>query len=67
MIEGYWEWEGHLIRYHRSGSEGPALLCVHGFGANVDHWRKNLPELGTNCRAYAVDLLGVWQAGGLLA
>lgn len=33
------------------------LPCA-GFGANADHWRKNLPELGQHCRAYAIDLLG---------
>ena len=28
--EGYWEWEGHRIRYQRCGGEGPPVLCVHG-------------------------------------
>lgn len=28
------------------------------FGASACHWRKNLPELGQSCRAYAIDLLG---------
>lgn len=31
--EGYWTWEGHRIRYQRSGSNdpaAPAVLCVHG-------------------------------------
>ena len=35
-----------------------ACLRCPGFGANADHWRKNLPELGRHCRAFAVDLLG---------
>ncbi|KAL4424712.1 hypothetical protein ABPG77_000055 [Micractinium sp. CCAP 211/92] len=58
--EGYWNWEGHRIRYQRSGGDAaaPAVLCVHGFGASACHWRKNLPELGQSCRAYAIDLLG---------
>lgn len=34
------------------------MLLIHGFGANCDHWRKNLPELGRSCRVYAIDLLG---------
>lgn len=54
-------WEGHRIRYQRSGSgdpAAPAVLCVHGFGASSCHWRKNLPVLGESCRAYAIDLLG---------
>lgn len=52
-------WKGkYRIRYQRSGTSGPPLICVHGFGANCDHWRKNLPVLGQQCRTFAVDLLG---------
>jgi hypothetical protein len=58
VFEGYWQWKGHKIRYQRCGTEGPPVICVHGFGANADHWRKNLPVLGQSCRAYAIDLLG---------
>ncbi|KAG2483999.1 hypothetical protein HYH03_017166 [Edaphochlamys debaryana] len=58
VYEGYWMWKGWKIRYQRSGSSGPAVLLVHGFGGNADHWRKNTPELGQRHRAYAIDLLG---------
>jgi len=41
IYEGYWTWQGHRIRYHVSGSEGgDAVVLVHGFGGNADHWRK---------------------------
>lgn len=30
VFEGYWRWQGHRIRYQRSGEEGPAVLCIHG-------------------------------------
>jgi hypothetical protein len=30
----YWTWQGHRIRYQRSGNEGQAVLLVHGFGGN---------------------------------
>ena len=82
--EGFWEWEGHRIRYTRAGfgdddgvdnqgdgnktsspssndnnNRGPLLVCVHGFGGNADHWRKNVPELAKGgCRVAAIDLLG---------
>ena len=86
--EGFWEWEGHRIRYTRAGfgdddggggenesgetttkatrppppppsDKGPLLVCVHGFGGNADHWRKNVPELSRGgCRVAAIDLLG---------
>jgi pimeloyl-ACP methyl ester carboxylesterase len=58
VFEGTWAWQGHSIRYQRCGDAGPPVVCVHGFGGNADHWRKNLPELGLTCRAYAIDLLG---------
>ena len=35
MTEKYWEWEGHTIRYQESGTEGPAMILVHGFGGNA--------------------------------
>lgn len=52
-----WQWRGFSIRYQQAGS-GPALLCVHGFGASSDHWRKNLPVLGQHYRTFAIDLIG---------
>lgn len=30
IYEGYWTWQGHRIRYQRSGDAGPPVLCVHG-------------------------------------
>ncbi|GAV71875.1 Abhydrolase_6 domain-containing protein [Cephalotus follicularis] len=53
-----WNWRGYSIRYQCSGDRGPALLLVHGFGANSDHWRKNIPVLAKSNRVYAVDLIG---------
>ncbi|GFP94197.1 pheophytinase chloroplastic [Phtheirospermum japonicum] len=53
-----WKWRGYSIRYQYSGSSGPALVLVHGFGANSDHWRKNLPVLAQSHRVYAIDLIG---------
>ncbi|KAH1033536.1 hypothetical protein J1N35_045710 [Gossypium stocksii] len=40
-----WNWKGYSIRYQCSGSSGPALVLVHGFGADSNHWRKNIPVL----------------------
>jgi pimeloyl-ACP methyl ester carboxylesterase len=57
-IEQTWTWRGHTIAYQQQGDQGPAVLCVHGFGASTYHWRKNLPDLGQACRVYAIDLIG---------
>ncbi|XVE78749.1 hypothetical protein DITRI_Ditri14bG0003300 [Diplodiscus trichospermus] len=53
-----WSWRGYSIRYQHSGSCGPALVLVHGFGANSNHWRKNIPVLAKSHRVYAIDLVG---------
>lgn len=33
-------------------------MFVHGFGANLGHWRKNIPVLGKHHPVHALDLLG---------
>ncbi|NES80049.1 MAG: alpha/beta fold hydrolase [Moorea sp. SIO2B7] len=38
---------------------GQPLLLIHGFGASIGHWRKNIPVLAENgYRVFAIDLLG---------
>ncbi|KAJ7980580.1 Alpha/beta hydrolase fold [Quillaja saponaria] len=53
-----WNWRGYSIRYQYGGNNGPALVLVHGFGANSDHWRKNIPVLAKSHRVYSIDLIG---------
>ncbi|KAH9327215.1 hypothetical protein KI387_007393 [Taxus chinensis] len=53
-----WNWQGYNIRYQFAGNDGPAVILIHGFGANCDHWRKNIPVLAQSHRVYAIDLLG---------
>ena len=35
-----------------------AVVLIHGFGANTNHWRFNQPVLGELAPTYAIDLLG---------
>ncbi len=53
-----WTWKGYPICYYSEGETGPAVILVHGFGASWGHWRKNIPELATHCRVFALDLIG---------
>lgn len=64
-----WEWRGHNINYlsvHTGSSEQilnpdsnkPPLLLVHGFGASIAHWRRNILTLAQGYTVYAIDLLG---------
>ena len=39
--------------------DGKPLLLIHGFGASIGHWRKNIPALANaGYQVYALDLLG---------
>lgn len=54
-----WRWNGHLIQYTVVGSDGPAVLLVHGFGAFHEHYRDNLCSIAeAGNRVWAVTLLG---------
>jgi pimeloyl-ACP methyl ester carboxylesterase len=55
----FWNWRGQQINYQVAGTESnTAILLIHGFGASVGHWRKNIPELAKETKVYAIDLLG---------
>lgn len=53
-----WLWNGLPICYQTMGTNGPAILLVHGFGASWGHWHKVIPTLASQHRVYALDLLG---------
>lgn len=58
-----WVWKGYTINYFvypegNNDSSNPPLLLIHGFGASVAHWRRNIPTLAQNYTVYAIDLLG---------
>ncbi len=58
-----WNWRGHDIRYTVAG-EGKPLLLIHGFGACIGHWKKNIPVLASGgYQVYALDLLGFGASG----
>jgi pimeloyl-ACP methyl ester carboxylesterase len=59
-----WQWRHrgrtYDINYRVEGPEsGSPILLTHGFGANLNHFRYNIPALvKEGYRVYAVDLLG---------
>ena len=55
-----WSWNGRSIGWSLMGdtSAKEAVLMIHGFGANTNHWRFNQPLLAERLPAYAIDLLG---------
>jgi pimeloyl-ACP methyl ester carboxylesterase len=53
-----WTWQGYKIQYTVMGTGRP-LVLVHGFGASIGHWRKNIPVLANaGYQVFALDLLG---------
>lgn len=60
-----WTFKSFCVQYAESAIDSahprtlPAMVLVHGFGANCEHWRNNLqPLAATGFRVYALDLLG---------
>jgi pimeloyl-ACP methyl ester carboxylesterase len=54
----FWTWQGYQIQYTVKGT-GKPLVLVHGFGASIGHWRKNIPVLAdAGYKVFALDLLG---------
>lgn len=53
-----WHWQDYPIRYTVQG-QGKPLVLIHGFGASIGHWQKNIPVLAAQgYRVFAIDLLG---------
>lgn len=60
-----WTFKSFRVQYATSGVGDsdthtlPAVVLVHGFGANCQHWRHNIAPLAQRgFRVYAMDLLG---------
>jgi pimeloyl-ACP methyl ester carboxylesterase len=56
--------DGHIMPY-LEGGKGPALVLLHGFGANKDHWLKVAPKLAKRFHLYIPDLAGFGEASRL--
>lgn len=54
------EFPAGKIRYYRAGSEGPALVLLHGGGVDngLLSWRRTIPALAVDHRVYIPDLPG---------
>jgi pimeloyl-ACP methyl ester carboxylesterase len=53
-----WRWQGHRIRYVCVG-QGTPMILLHGFGASIGHWQKNIAAFAAaGYQVYALDLLG---------
>jgi len=60
----YWIWNGFKVAWFVENEKDKfPLLFLHGFGANSNHWRKNISSFAKNGYAvYSVDLLGFGES-----
>ena len=60
----YWIWNGFKIAWLVENEKDKIpLLFLHGFGANSNHWRKNIKSFAKNGYAvYSIDLLGFGES-----
>ena len=67
--EQIWQWSNRTGRmlevgWSHAGTDAlttatnPAVVLIHGFGANTDHWRHTMPALSAQTPTYALDLIG---------
>lgn len=57
-----WMWREYRIQYSVKGTGQPMVL-IHGFGASIGHWRKNITELSdAGYQVWTLDLLGFGQS-----
>ena len=60
----YWIWNGFKIAWFvENEKDNTPLLFLHGFGANSNHWRKNIKSFAKNgYTVYSMDLLGFGES-----
>ncbi|HEU4510576.1 MAG TPA: alpha/beta hydrolase [Pyrinomonadaceae bacterium] len=54
--------DGAKIHYKSYGQGNEALVLVHGWGCNLNHWRDQIPDLSKRGRVLALDLPGHGQS-----
>jgi pimeloyl-ACP methyl ester carboxylesterase len=54
--------DGARIHYKSFGKGSEAVVLVHGWGCNLEHWREEFPDLAKRTRVIALDLPGHGQS-----
>jgi pimeloyl-ACP methyl ester carboxylesterase len=58
----YTSLDGARVHYQSYGKGSEALVLIHGWTCNLDHWRDQIPELSKRSRVIAIDLPGHGQS-----
>jgi len=58
----YAKLDGARVHFKSYGKGRDALVLVHGWGCNLDHWRDQIPDFAKRNRVIALDLPGHGQS-----
>jgi pimeloyl-ACP methyl ester carboxylesterase len=58
LRDRYLQIDNTRVRYWQAGQDGTPVLLVHGFGASVEWWERNVAALAACHSVYALDLPG---------
>lgn len=58
----YWDWIGGRVHYVTTGTTGPVILMLPGFGVGTFHWEENMTELARDHRVFCMDKLGLGRS-----
>src|SRR4030095_2866868 len=50
------------VFYTKYGKGKEAIVLVHGWGCNLNHWKEQIPDLSKRARVLAIDLPGHGQS-----
>lgn len=56
------DFHGQAVRWGQLGTQGPALVMVHGTPFSAHVWRRIAPLFAQHCRVFYYDLLGYGQS-----
>jgi pimeloyl-ACP methyl ester carboxylesterase len=56
------DFHGQSVRWGQLGTQGPALVMVHGTPFSAHVWRRIAPLFAQHCRVFYYDLLGYGQS-----
>ncbi len=64
-MKNLWNWKGLQVSWQvedQKNNSDVAVILIHGFGANKNHWRFNQKIISSIAPCYAIDLVGFGES-----
>ena len=64
-MKNLWNWKGQQVSWQvedQKNNSDFAVILIHGFGANKNHWRFNQKIISSIAPCYAIDLVGFGES-----